>query len=162
MRRALAGLAALLFAGAAADLPKSIADLQRPLPKPYASNSDAKSEIDAALARARAEGKRVVVNFGGNWCTDCRVLAAVKALPAAARELDARFEWVDVDVGRFDRNMDIPQSYGLKLTGVPSLVVLDSQGGVVPDGLITSLTDARSMTPATILDTLMRHAGPKG
>ena len=160
LRAALAFIAAIVLS-AAGDLPAGVADLKRPLPIPYDTKADAKAEIEQALIRAKADGKRVMVDFGGNWCTDCRVLAAVIALPSAARELDARFEWVNVDVGRYDRNMDVPQSYGLKLTGVPSLVVLNAEGKPVSDGVITDLTDARGMTPASVLDTLLRHAGPK-
>lgn len=161
LRRAAAALIAAVMLGAAAALPASIADLQRPLPEPYDAKADAKAEIAQALARAKAHGKRVLIGFGGNWCTDCRVLAGVRALPSARRELAAHFEWVDVDIGRYDRNMDVPAAYGLKLEGVPSLIVLDAEGKLVPGGVITSLTDARGMTPASILDALMRHAGPK-
>src|ERR1700731_1808747 len=40
----------------------------------YPDPSLAKPQLRQALAKARAEHKRVIVEFGGNWCGDCQVL----------------------------------------------------------------------------------------
>jgi thiol-disulfide isomerase/thioredoxin len=146
---------------AMAALPAQTADLPKPLPEPYDQAADPKAVIAAAVARANQTGKRVLIQFGGNWCPDCRVLAGVMALPEAAPKLAERFEVVHVDVGRINKNLDIPEGYGLKLKGVPSVIILDGAGAVVPGGIITTLSDARGMTPDAIFDTLMRGADSK-
>ena len=146
---------------AMAALPAQTADLPKPLPEPYDSAADPKAVIASAITRAKQSGKRVLIQFGGNWCPDCRVLAGVMALPEAASKLAERFEVVHVDVGRINKNLDIPEGYGLKLKGVPSVIILDGAGAVVPGGIIATLSDARGMTPDSIFDTLMRGAESK-
>ena len=98
----------------------------------YPDPSVAKTEISEALQRAKVQHKRVILDFGGNWCGDCQVLdiyfhdAANKAL------LDDNFELVDVNIGRYDANQDIADHYGIPLKrGVPALVVLSPEGKVL-------------------------------
>jgi thioredoxin 1 len=98
----------------------------------YPDPSIAKTEIHDALARARTQHKRVILDFGGNWCGDCQVLdiyfhdATNKAL------LEDNFELVDVNIGRYDANTDIAERYGIPLKrGVPALVVLSPEGKVL-------------------------------
>jgi thioredoxin 1 len=42
----------------------------------YPAPAQAKIDLAAALARSAATHKRVIVDFGGNWCSDCHVLDA--------------------------------------------------------------------------------------
>jgi len=165
MRKILWGIAmAALAAGAAlahAPAPKvtSIAmleELQTPLPYPYDASADANADVNAAFARARAGHKRVLIDLGGNWCADCRILAAVMALPEVRSFLDAHYIIVDVDVGHFDRNLQIPARFGItkRLEGVPSILVADPDGTLVDKGHVSALADARSMTPQALADWL--------
>jgi hypothetical protein len=47
---------------------------QSALPDIYPAPTQATADIAAALSSAAASHKRVIVDFGGNWCTDCHVL----------------------------------------------------------------------------------------
>jgi len=69
--------------------------------------------VNAAFARAKKNGKRVLIDLGGNWCPDCIVLANLMQLPELKRFLAAHFEIVSVDVGRFDKNLQIPARFGI-------------------------------------------------
>src|SRR5437762_14330599 len=40
----------------------------------YPADANAKQEISAALDRATKAQQRVLLIFGGNWCSDCHVL----------------------------------------------------------------------------------------
>jgi thiol-disulfide isomerase/thioredoxin len=158
---ALAGLPALAHAPA----PKIVSismleELSTPLPYPYDENADANAEVNAAFARARAEHKRVLIDLGGNWCADCRILAAVMALPEMRAFLDAHYIMVDVDVGRFDRNLQIPARFGIRqrLEGVPSVLIADPDGTLIDRRHISALADARSMTPQALADWLAEWA----
>ena len=95
-------------------------ELRVPLSYPYNERADATREVDAAFARARASGKRVVIDFGGNWCPDCRILSGVLERPEVKPFVEANFEMIAVDVGRLDKNMHVPQRFGAKVTGVPN------------------------------------------
>ncbi|MCT8001777.1 thioredoxin family protein [Sphingomonas sanguinis] len=130
--------------------------LPKPLPLPYHAG-DAKAEIAAARARAVKAHKRVLIDLGGNWCLDCRLLAGTMELPQFRSFVSKHFEVVTVDVGRFDQNMDIPASYGIKgrLAGVPAVLIVDPKTNkLVNAGRETALADARSMTPQALADWL--------
>ena len=131
------------------------ADLHQPLPKPYNETANASAEVDAALARAKLSGKRVLLDLGGNWCGDCRFLAGVLDIPAVKTFVESNFEIVFVDVGRFDKNLEIPARFGApKPKGVPTILVLDANGTLVDADQREELSDARAMTPQALVDWL--------
>jgi thiol-disulfide isomerase/thioredoxin len=98
----------------------------------------------------------VLVDFGGNWCPDCRVLGSVLALEPVRRFVDDRYVVVAVDVGRFSKNLDIPRRFGIELKGVPTVLVLDGDGRLLNGGHTLDLGDAGEMTPQAIVDWLAR------
>lgn len=162
-----AALAVLLIAAPVAALPgaalaakapkvalKSLADLPTP-PYPYDEKADAEAQVAAALKRAKKARKLTLIDFGGNWCADCRIFAGVIEQPDVKPWVEKHYEVVTVDVGRYDRNMQIPARYGVdKLKGVPSFLVVDANGKLVNPGAFFALTDARHMTPQSIVDWL--------
>ena len=126
--------------------------------RPYDEKADADAAVAAAFARARRSGKRVLIDLGGNWCPDCIVLANIMRLPEVAPFLAAHYEVVAVDVGRFDKNLQIPARFGItkRLEGVPSVLIAEPDGRLVNRGHVSALADARSMTPQAIIDWLAR------
>lgn len=102
-------------------------------PDIYDVHADGTAQIAAALARASAEHKRVIVVFGANWCIWCRRLHTTFETDATvSRILNDHFILVDVDVNRRNgvpRNADAVARYGNPVRfGLPVLVVLDSDG----------------------------------
>jgi thiol:disulfide interchange protein len=100
----------------------------------YPTASNARSDIASALQQAASSHKRVLVEFGANWCTDCKALDANFHNTENADLLSSHFILVHVNVGDsgIDHNLDLAQSYGIPLkNGVPALAVLDSDGHVV-------------------------------
>jgi thiol-disulfide isomerase/thioredoxin len=157
--------AALLFAAGAQAAPAprvgiaSFAQLQTPLPYPYDEAANANAAVAAAKARARREHKLLLIDLGGNWCADCRILAGTMALPEVKTFVDRNYELVTVDVGHFDRNLQIPAHYGIthRLEGVPSLLVVDPRTDALLDkDHVSALEDARSMTPQALADWLAK------
>ncbi len=131
-------------------------DLPKPLPLPYHAGSG-RADVAAARARAIKGHKRLLIDLGGNWCLDCRLLAGVMELPQLRGFVARHFEVVTVDIGRFDQNMDVPAGYGLKgrLAGVPALLIVDPKTNrLVNRGRETALADARSLTPQALADWL--------
>src|ERR1700760_2554585 len=104
MRSSLYLLAiAILSAGVAAAAPSpkvtsisSLSQLQTPLPYPYDEAANADAHVAAALADARRQHKLAFIDLGGNWCGDCRVLAALMELPEYKHFVDAHYVVVTV------------------------------------------------------------------
>ncbi len=165
-RLALGAVLVLAAGGALAAPPPrvgidSFAQLQTPLPYPYDETADADAAVAAAKSRARAAHKLLLIDLGGNWCADCRILAGTLDLPEVRAFVDAHYEVVAVDVGRIDRNLQIPAHYGVKgrLEGVPSLLVVNPRTDVLLDrGHTSALADARYMTPQALADWLAQWA----
>ncbi len=161
---AAASLALLLPTAAEAAPParmtiSSFEQLARPLPLPYNEAANADADVVAARTRARKGHKLLLIDLGGNWCLDCRILGGVMATQPLAGWLSARFEVVSVDVGRFDKNQQIQRSFGIqdRLEGVPALLVVNPRSGkLVNAGHVTALADARSLTPQALADWFAR------
>lgn len=135
----------------------SIDRLPLPLPAPYDRRADAKALVAAAEARARASGKPLLIDFGANWCLDCRVLAGIIELPEIKAYVGRNFELVQVDIGRFDRNLDLVERHGIRLTAVPMIVVIDARTGKLRNGKdLLALGDAREMTPQQVANWLAK------
>ena len=135
----------------------SFEQLPQPLPLPYAEDAPADRQLAAALQRARKSGRLVLIDLGGNWCLDCRLLAATMDQPPLRNWLARHYEIVPVDIGRYDRNLQIPARYGItgRLEGVPAVLVVDPRTGKLRNpGRITALADARSMSPQGLADWL--------
>ncbi|HTT82348.1 MAG TPA: thioredoxin family protein [Rhizomicrobium sp.] len=157
---ALAALPAMAAPHAPTLAVASLSDLTTVPDHPYDENANADQAVDAAFAKARAEHKRVMLDLGGNWCGDCRVLAGIMDLPKMRRFLEAHYVLVSVDVGRFNKNLQVPARFGIteRLVGVPSVLVADPDGKLVNRNDIFALADARSMTPQAIADWLAQWA----
>jgi thiol-disulfide isomerase/thioredoxin len=161
----IAALAVSLAAPAgAATAPRmpitSFEQLAKPLPLPYDESANAQAAVAAARARAKKAHKLLLIDFGGNWCLDCRILTGTIDVPVLKAFVARHYELVTVNIGRFDTNMDIPVSFGVtdKLKGgVPALLVVDPRSGKLLDGgHVSALEDARNMTPQGLADWLAR------
>lgn len=129
----------------------------------YDEQADAQQQIAAALTRAQRENQRVLVMFGGNWCGWCRKLHGLfTANKDVARLLQYEYQLVLVDVGRFDKHMDIAKGYGadLKKAGVPFLTVLDAAGKVLANQETGALESGDQHDVRKVTAFLMGHKAP--
>jgi len=135
----------------------SIAGAQGPAAIPHAhiypDVSAAHTDIQAALAKARREHKRVILDFGGDWCGDCQVLNIYFHQSPNAELLQKHFVLVDVNIGRMDSNLDIAHRYGVPVQGVPALAVLSPEGKVIYSQN-KEFADMRNMDPKSVTDFL--------
>jgi len=98
----------------------------------YSETADPAADIAAAEATARKDHKRILLEFGGNWCGDCQVLDFYYHQPANAALLAKYFVLVHVDIGHMDHNVDIAKKYHVPITrGVPALAILDARGNLL-------------------------------
>jgi len=130
---------------------------------PYDETADAKAQILAALTEASRTRVPVLVVFGANWCADCKVLDLAFKEGASAPLIAKSFKVVKVNVGRFDRNTEIAQSYGVPLKeGIPAVAVLSPQGKVLYATRAGELADARSMGDQGIYEFFRKVAAQHG
>ncbi len=137
-------------------------------PKVYDESADAKKQIDAALAKAKKNNRRVLVQWGANWCGWCvKMHGLFKADREIAKTLMYEYDVVYVDVGRFDKHMEIAAGYGadLKKSGLPFLTVLDADGKVLANQETGSLEkkaeagkdNPMEHDPKVVLEFLKKH-----
>jgi thiol:disulfide interchange protein len=123
----------------------------------YDKTADARADIDAALALAKTDGKRVMLDFGADWCPDCHVLAAYLDGTAGRALVEPNFHVVSIDVGYWDHNLDIAGTYGNPIKiGIPAVVVLEPDGSMVGSSADGSLASASGMTEQQVLGYLAR------
>ena len=126
----------------------------------YPQADDARARIDAALARAKADNTRVMIQWGDDWCGWCVKLHDLCGKDRAiSRKLLYDYEVVLVPVGQFDRNLDIAASYeaDFKSNGVPFLTVLDADGTVITNQETGSLEKDGAHDPAKVMTFLTAH-----
>ena len=123
----------------------------------YSAEADPKADIAAALKQASLERKRVILDFGGDWCGDCQVLDIYLHQSPNVELVDKNFLIVHVDIGHFDKNLDITQKYDIPLNkGVPALAVIDADGKLLYSQQAAEFGDMRYMYPASVTDFLNR------
>lgn len=92
----------------------------------YDAKADGKAQIAAALVEAKASNKRVLVQFGGNWCVFCEALDKLIEHNPDLRALHDKYVAIHVDAGA---NADLDDVYGKPYAnGFPVMLVLDADG----------------------------------
>jgi thioredoxin 1 len=148
MKKGIAAFAAMVFTG--------VALAAGPI---YPETSRAEADVKAALAEAAKSKRRVLVDFGGNWCGDCKVLDAHFQKAENAALLGSRYVLVHVNVGDkgIDSNFALAERYGIPLKkGVPALAVLEPDGRVVYAQKSGEFESMRAMDPKSVNDFLVK------
>jgi hypothetical protein len=161
--RAVIAASLALAIAACATTPGSPAPAH-PEARSYAVSPDAMADVDAALARAAANGKRVLLVMGGNWCHDSRALAGWLETPRFAALVADRYELVFVNVGMPQtgdgHNLAVPQRFGLgEVPGTPALLVLTAEGRPVNLDTAAGWRNAASRSEEAIYAELAALAG---
>ena len=119
-----------------------LAGAQEGLKKVYDGNIDQMAQIDQAVKQARAEGKLVVCQVGGNWCPWCLRFADFITKDAEINKLVGdNFVYIHVDYSpkefkndpaRKERSEKMMKRLGNPgRFGYPVFVVLDEKGKVI-------------------------------
>jgi thiol:disulfide interchange protein len=127
----LLSLALTLLTLTLARLPQAAAQIL-PNKNLYSETANPTADIASALVRARREHRRIILDFGGNWCGDCQLLDIYYHQSPNAELLAKHFIVVHIDIGHMDKNVDVAKKYKVPITkGVPALAVIDARGNLL-------------------------------
>lgn len=99
----------------------------------FAASPAWETDYDAALAKAKSQGKPMMVEFtGSDWCPPCMMMAKkVFSKDSFTKEASADYVLVKLDFPRSDRALAQANDKYAKMfdvTGFPTIVILDSKG----------------------------------
>ena len=127
----------------------------------YPPPAQAKIDLAAALAAAAAAHKRVILDFGGNWCPDCHVLDRYLHDSDNSALLETHYVLVHINVGRLTENFDIAERYHVPLRkGVPALAVLGERGELIYSQRGGEFESMRGLHSSAIKEFLLRWKSP--
>jgi len=154
----LAALAVTACASSAS-APSPAPAAPKPEARSYLVSDNATADVDAALARARQSGKRVLLVMGANWCSDSRALAGWLATDRFAELIERKYELVFVNIGMpksgDGHNLGIARRFGVTdLPGLPNVLVLTGDGVLVNPTTATSWRNAESRTGDAVYEEL--------
>lgn len=98
--------------------------------KLYDPAADAEKDIAAAVKKAKAEHKFVLLQGGGNWCSWCIEFARfAKADPQIDSAMNAGFIWYHLNWSKENKNEKTFAKYGYaQRFGYPVFIILDGDG----------------------------------
>lgn len=152
------------LAAALLGLPLAGADAPPKTSRPaiYDEMADGAKQIAAALVEAKKENRRVLLQFGANWCGWCHRLHGLFQTNAPiVAKLKEAYVVVLVDVNK-EHNADINLKYGNPTQhGLPVIVVLDADGTPLTTQDTAKLEEGDHHDPAKVLAFLNQWAGKK-
>ncbi|GMW01722.1 MAG: hypothetical protein AMXMBFR84_28590 [Candidatus Hydrogenedentota bacterium] len=115
----------------------------------YDESGNGRALVDAALKKAQADGKNVLIQFGGNWCGWCHLLQGLfdsnQEIAAVLRE---SYVLVHLDTRS---NPEVVKAYVTDMQGVPYLTVLSPDNKVLVNQETGSLEIGPKHDPAKVL-----------
>ncbi len=149
------------------DPPKPVANSKlsdKPIPTIYDEKADAKVLIADAMSAAKRENRRVLIQWGGNWCHWCVLLHdRFKTDKVLSKTLRYEYDVVYVD----SKNTKLMEEYKADpKKGVPYLTVLDADGKVLAneetEQFETKIDGKNGHDPEKLQTFLVKHqAEPK-
>lgn len=121
---------------------------------------NAADDVRRAVASAKRDGKRVLLEIGGNWCSFCKVLDrffdANSELMAFRQK---NYVYVKINFSEENRNVETLDQLPL-VRGFPHFFVLDQKGELVRSQRVALLGDNTGYDPARFL-AFMKAFAPK-
>ncbi|MDO9375435.1 MAG: thioredoxin family protein [Ferruginibacter sp.] len=111
----------------------STLDLTAQEKKLYDPSANAKADIAAAIRKAAAENKFVLIQAGGNWCKWCLEFARFAQVdPVVDSVMKSSFVWYHLNWSKENENLDIFKQYHFpQRFGFPVFLVLNQRGELI-------------------------------
>jgi len=135
--------------------PRTAADSAIVNKKIYDESLDGVKQIDEAVAKAKAEGKQVICQVGGNWCIWCLRFADFITKDEDISSLIAeKYVYIHVNTSPKNKNEKALARLGNQQLGYPHLVFLDGEGNIVRVQDTGSLEVGKGYSKEKVLDAL--------
>lgn len=124
--------------------------------KVYDENIDPFEQIDQAVAKAKTDGKYVICQLGGNWCSWCIKFAKfIKEDAEIDKVVNENFVYIHVNYK--SRKDELAQKVSKRLGnagrfGFPVLVILNPDGSVLHIQNSSYLEEGQGYNKAKVLD----------
>jgi len=132
--------------------------------KIYDPAANAKVEINKAIQKAKAEGKHVFIQIGGNWCPWCLLFHAfINEDPEIKKFIEDNYVFTLLNYSKENKNQEILLKYkNPGRLGFPVFLILDGKGelihtqdsGLLEEGKgynkVKVMTFLRNWTPAAL------------
>jgi len=103
---------------------------QKEAVKIYNPQANAKQDIKNAVSKAKAEGKNVFIQIGGNWCSWCVMLHKFYTTENQIDSmLNANYVVYLLNYSKENKNLDVLADLGYpQRFGYPVIIILNSEG----------------------------------
>ena len=137
------------------------AQAQTALKKVYNEEINPLEQIDQAIGKAKAEGKFVVCQVGGNWCPWClRFADFISKDTTISKVIDENFEYIHVNYNPRKSESEEKQLQAKALMerlnncgrfGFPVFVIIDNEGKLIHIQDSSFLEEGQSYNPEKVL-----------
>ncbi len=118
-------------------------------------------DLQAAMASAAKQNKRIVLDVGGEWCGWCIHMDKFLAANADLNKLrDDNFVWVKVNMSEENENKEFLAAYP-EIKGYPHLFVLEKDGTLLKSKDTSELEDGKTYNLQKFTDFLKEYAPAK-
>lgn len=131
-------------------------------PKLYNPAADAKADIEAAVQKAAKEGKHVLLQIGGNWCSWCILFHnKVSSNDTLKTALETNYVSYHLNYSQENKNEEILASLGYpERFGFPVFVILDGKGNRLHTQNSVYLEQGKGHSTSAVLE-FFNHWSPK-
>jgi thioredoxin-related protein len=131
--------------------------------KLYSPTANATKDIAAAVKKAKAENKFVLIQGGGNWCSWCIEFARFcKADAKIDSALNASFVWYHLNYSKENENKAVFAKYGYaQRFGFPVFIILDGKGNRIHTQASEYLEDGKKSYDAEKVLNFLQQWSPK-
>lgn len=130
------------------------------LPSKFDPSRDAAADVAQATSMAKAQGKRVIIDVGGEWCTWCHIMDRFIAANRDVQALiDANYIWLKVNFSKQNTNEAVLSRWP-KVAGYPHLFVLDADGKLLHSQDTSALEAGKGYDKRAFVAMLRKWAPP--
>ena len=124
-----------------------------PETKFYKPENNARTVFASELSSAIGANKYLMVVFGADWCPDCRKLYENLVSEEVASYMDNHLNFVTIDVGSKDLNIDFARELGVTVSnGIPVAVFFSPDGKIIGNTNKGELEPSRYFSSSQILE----------
>lgn len=117
----------------------------------YDPARDPAADLSATVETARASGKRILLQMGGDWCSWChRLDKFIAAQPAVAKAVGDNFIVMKVNKSDENENQEFLAQYP-EIPGYPHWYVLDADGKLLHSQRTSELEAGQTYSQPAIL-----------